>query len=108
MIQGRNKPNDPTEAVTIDFQQPRTLSVNQAAAYSGLGQHTIRDVIAAGVLKAIRIGKNIRVAVTELDRFIAEAGAEGMDLGELRLQRRGSWPSEPHARAKRRARSTKR
>lgn len=96
---GRHSDGD---AVTIGFAVPRTLTVVEASKYSGFGQHAIRDVIAAGALKAIRIGRNVRIAVTELDRFIAEAGSKGIDLSEFRLQRRASWPSEPHARQRKR------
>lgn len=81
-------------AVTTSQGEPRTLNVDQAAAYSGFGRQAIRDSIAAGQLKAIRIGRNIRVAVAELERFIRAATDDGLDLADFRSARRSSWPSE--------------
>lgn len=91
-------------AVTFAYAGPRTLNVIEASKYSGFGQHAIRDAVAAGALKAIRIGRNIRIAVAELDRFIVEIGAKGIDLSEFRSHRRASWQPGAQVQQKRRNR----
>lgn len=75
--------------------QRQTLNVAEAASYTGFTQSVIRDAIAAGALKSIRIGRKIRVALAALDVFLVEAQDGEIDLGspELQRARRASWTS---------------
>jgi excisionase family DNA binding protein len=49
---------------------PRLLTIKLVAAALALSTKTVRRRIESGELKAIHIGRSIRVARDELDRFI--------------------------------------
>jgi len=92
-IDGAQKSNDLHHA-----GQPKTLSVAEAARYSGLGQDAIRDAVCAGALKAIRIGRIIRISTEIIDDFIRRASNDELNIADLRPARRASWRSQQPAR----------
>ena len=51
---------------------PQLLTPNEAAEVCRVSTKTIYRWIKSGDLKAIRLGRILRIAVCELDRFIAE------------------------------------
>lgn len=75
--------------------QRQTLSVAETADYTGFTQSVIRDAIAAGALKSIRIGRKIRITISAIDRFLVDVEEGEVDLGspELQRARRASWRS---------------
>ncbi|MGH3864102.1 helix-turn-helix domain-containing protein [Actinokineospora sp.] len=52
--------------------EPAYLSVGNAAARLSVSEATIRRAIRSGGLAHVRIGRTVRVAVTDLDAFAAE------------------------------------
>lgn len=90
------------DAATLNDDVCRTVTVDAAAQLTGIGQHAIRDAIAAGKLRAVYIGRRIRIPVAELDRFIAEAASVWANLADLRGKRRQSWASNLPKRPRRR------
>lgn len=70
-----------------------TLSVDEAAALSGLGRHTVRDAVAAGALPAIRVGRVIRISRIALEQWLADVAEQGVDLADYRAARRICWRS---------------
>jgi len=85
----------------ISPDHPLTLTIEQAAHYTGFGRHALRDAVAAGLLRVIRNGRTIRVSLSELDRFVGQATVKGLDLADIRPARRASWPSGLGLKAKR-------
>ena len=71
-----------------------TLSVDHAAAISGLGRHALRDAIEARALPAVRVGRAVRIPVASLEKWLVEAAERGANLADFRAVRRESWPSE--------------
>ena len=55
--------------------EPRYLSLAQAAAIANLSTRTLRRAIAAGRLRAHRIGRLTRIELAELQRWIEADGA---------------------------------
>ena len=46
------------------------LTYREAAATLGIGQRTIWQLVADGKLKAIRIGRSVRIPVAEIEAFL--------------------------------------
>ena len=51
-------------------EEPRLLSVKEAAAYIGRTQKSLRYMIAAGAIPAVREGSRIHLDRADLDRWI--------------------------------------
>ena len=51
---------------------PRLVSRREAAGHLGVGFRQLDELIRDGVLRAIRIGRFVKIPTAELDRFIAE------------------------------------
>jgi excisionase family DNA binding protein len=57
------------------------LDIRQAAQHLGLGESTVRDLIAGGQLAALRVGRRILVEESALLEFIAERRSERAPRG---------------------------
>jgi excisionase family DNA binding protein len=44
----------------------------EAAAILGLGRTTLYELVAAGSIRPVRLGRAIRITRSELERFVAE------------------------------------
>ena len=73
--------------------EPLTLTPAGAAKHSGIAVHVIRDAVAAGLLKGIRIGRTTRIPVSELLKFVELVTEQRVDLAKLRKARRSGWTS---------------
>ena len=72
------------KGVTVEMTQKLTLTVNEAAEYSGIGRNTLRILIGWHKLPVIRIGKKIVIRTETLDRFlIANEGVNLKDKHEV-------------------------
>jgi excisionase family DNA binding protein len=60
---------------TIDTTNPRYLSLAEAGAITSFCERTLRRAIAAKTLRAHRIGRNVRIELAELQRWIEADGA---------------------------------
>ncbi len=49
------------------------LRVGEAAEMLGMGRSTVYELIAAGALPSVRMGKSLRVPIEQLKGWIAEA-----------------------------------
>jgi excisionase family DNA binding protein len=63
----------PTADRKEDIETRKYLSVAEAAAYLGVGQRTVRRLLAFGELPARRVRKRVLVARGDLDRLVAPA-----------------------------------
>ncbi len=54
--------------------EQRAFSLKEVASILGVHPETIRRAVKAGKLKAAKIGKDYRIAKTELDRFFQAMG----------------------------------
>ena len=52
---------------------PRWLTVTEAAKHTGIGASTIRKEIAAGHLRARRIGRVLRITDVDLRRWMLDS-----------------------------------
>lgn len=57
-------------------QQPELLTVDELAAYLRVNRKTVYDAIRAGTIRAIRIGRVLRVARSEVERLTHEGGQQ--------------------------------
>ncbi|MBT9165129.1 MAG: hypothetical protein DDT22_01339 [candidate division WS2 bacterium] len=57
------------------------LVIKEVAEYFKVTPDTIRKWIKKGKLRAIKVGKNWRVTVKDLERFV-ESGSSRMDIAE--------------------------
>jgi len=48
------------------------ISINEFAACVGIGRNTVRNLLAAGDLKAKRIGTRVIIPMEEVERFLDE------------------------------------
>jgi len=58
--------------------EPRFVSLNQAAILTQLSTRTLRRAIKAQRLHAHRVGRQIRIEVNELERWIRANGSAGV------------------------------
>jgi excisionase family DNA binding protein len=56
------------------------MSIDEAATTSGIGRTTLRDAVHSGELRAVFIGRKIRIPTVELHRFVDEAASKAIDL----------------------------
>ncbi|ORK00581.1 hypothetical protein A6F58_00870 [Prescottella equi] len=59
-------------ADTKDPGPRKLLSADQAAGVLGIGESTVRAMMAAGRLKYVKIGKGRKISLDEIDRYIGE------------------------------------
>ncbi|MGH9525428.1 MAG: excisionase family DNA-binding protein [Terriglobales bacterium] len=59
----------------LEFPARVLLRKREAAEAAGVGTRTIEALIANGSLRAVRVGRLIRVPVVELERFAARGGS---------------------------------
>ena len=58
------------------IRKPLILSLEAAQAeLGGIGRSTLYELIGRGDLRTIKIGRRTFIALTELERFVAEASA---------------------------------
>lgn len=62
------------EKKTIPFWEKLTLSIEEAALYSGIGQHKIRELTnsAKGISFTLRVGRKVLIKRVEFERFISK------------------------------------
>ena len=51
------------------------LKIPEASLALGIGRSTLYELIAAGELRVIRVGKSVRISVDELRRWVEQRGA---------------------------------
>ena len=71
---------EPAPAVTGSRRQP-FMTVAEAAAMLRVSEKTTRRLIARGDLKAVRIGRSVRIHFSELENLIAGGGARASGSG---------------------------
>ena len=65
------QPQLPLVAEPLAVGDPRLLTVRQAAEVLGLGRSTVYELIAAGELETVSIGRSRRVPLDALRAFVA-------------------------------------
>jgi excisionase family DNA binding protein len=60
---------------TIDTTSPRYLSLAEAGAITSFCERTLRRAIAAKTLRAHHVGRNVRIELAELQRWMEADGA---------------------------------
>lgn len=60
------------------------LNVDGAASSLNVSEKTVRRLIKAGTLKAVRIGRLVRIKNTEIERFIVATAATGSTYQKLK------------------------
>ncbi len=63
-----------------DVEPPLLLRAHEAGRLLGLGRSTVFELIAAGELPAVRIGRAVRVPRAGLERWVQERSAESSHL----------------------------
>ena len=63
---------------------PPLLRVSEAASFLQVSSKTVRRLLTRGDLKAVRIGRLLRIHSSEIDRLIADGGSRdgGFEGGE--------------------------
>jgi excisionase family DNA binding protein len=69
---------------------PQLLSLKKAAARLDVSVPTVRRLASKGVLRAVKIGGQLRIAISDLQAFISAAGYETRAQG-----REGALPGCP-------------
>ena len=72
---GRRRPTlgfrAPVVKVMVDsFQLPRLLTIATAARLLGIGRSTAYELIAAGELEVVHIGRSARVPLVAIDAYV--------------------------------------
>jgi excisionase family DNA binding protein len=71
-----------TEAamVSVDIgMRPLLVDAKQAARLLGIGRTTLYELIKAGAVTAVHIGRCVRFSVTELERFVESGCVADLD-----------------------------
>ena len=61
----------------FDQGQKLVLTYREAAASLGVCERTVWGLVRDGSLRAVRIGRSVRIPVSELERFLATTAVEG-------------------------------
>jgi excisionase family DNA binding protein len=56
----------------VETEQRRLYTIPQVVYQTGYSRSTVYNEIAAGRLRAVKLGRAIRIPAEELDRWIAE------------------------------------
>lgn len=62
------------EMETGNGQERLALTYREAGAALGLSDRTIWSMVAAGKLRAVRFGRSVRIAKSELERYLGQGG----------------------------------
>lgn len=57
----------------------RTFSPEEGAEYVGISLRYFRKFLRSGAIRSIRVGRNYRIPIEVLDRWLASAGNEAGD-----------------------------
>jgi excisionase family DNA binding protein len=57
-------------AATSQGVTPQWLRFPEAERYSGLGRTTLTRLIGIGEIKAVKVGKSVRISRTSLDKYM--------------------------------------
>ena len=74
-LNGVVQPSARTRAKQTVTRGDELLRIDEAASYLSVSQKTVRRLIDAGALKAIRIGRLLRIQHHEIERFVAAAAS---------------------------------
>jgi excisionase family DNA binding protein len=55
----------------INNSQPRAMTVREVASHLNVCRQTVAAMIQRGDLRAIRLGRSVRIPTSELDRLLA-------------------------------------
>jgi excisionase family DNA binding protein len=55
----------------LQNQSTKLITIKEAAQQLTFKPHTIYTMVAKGIIPAVRIGKSVRISVTELEAFIS-------------------------------------
>jgi excisionase family DNA binding protein len=65
--------------------RPLLVDVKQAARLLAIGRTKLYELIDAGAIRPVRIGRCVRFAVEELNRFVADGCVASQPHGEVAL-----------------------
>jgi excisionase family DNA binding protein len=71
------------EGTTVSVRGNPALSTDEAGDYAGISPGTIRAKVASGELRAVRVGRVIKVRRADLDAFLARSGARAEGVIDL-------------------------
>lgn len=60
--------------------QSMTISVAEAAQYLGIGRNRMYDLLHAGKLPAVRLGKNYRIPKKSLDEWLDKEAQKSLKV----------------------------
>jgi excisionase family DNA binding protein len=63
--------------------RPLLVNAKQAARLLGIGRTTLYELIKAGAVTPVHIGRCVRFSVTDLERFVASGCAVDVDTGQV-------------------------
>ena len=63
--------------MTTEPEERKTLTVDEAARYLGIGRSAAYDAVNQGDIPVLRIGRRFLVPVVALEKMLAEAGPLG-------------------------------
>ena len=69
------------------------ISVSQAAATLGVSVYTIRRLIGAGELRAVRIRKRVLIPRAEIERAVGHGLGRSMHIPDSTVRERGLVPA---------------
>jgi excisionase family DNA binding protein len=72
-----------TAATAATVRGNPALSTDEAGEYAGISPGTIRAKVASGELRAVRVGRVIKIRRTDLDAFLARSGARADGVIDL-------------------------
>ncbi len=58
--------------VTFDAEKDEVMTIQEAADYLKVAEHSIYNLLKSGALKAFKVGRASRIMKSELERFIEE------------------------------------
>lgn len=63
--------------MVVETERRRLYTIPQVVEQTGFSRSTVYEQIASGRLRAVKLGRSVRVTTDELDRWIAELSEAG-------------------------------
>jgi excisionase family DNA binding protein len=67
-----NRQKGRTVTITMPAQEPAILTIDEAARYLRLSRPKVYNLVAAGDLPAVRVGRSVRIRRDRLEAWIEE------------------------------------
>ncbi len=87
--------NDVEDSIAEDGQRPLLLTAAEAARALAIGRSTLYELIGAGAIDVVHIGRSARIRHRDLERFVEQLSARGGTVSRDTQEARAELELDP-------------